>query len=427
MSLPPQQSPKRLLKLVPELLPGSEISSNEPEAWSKFIEDAENAVATATPSVTSIPLDPPDFVDPRRLNLYFLNDWAREYEVPPPSRNDFRSISTYYWPNPDTQDGLPYQWRGAINPESLEASRILDDFVSLTNTLTEAWLITRETRYAEPAIRHLENFFLEPSTRMTPHMTYAQHMPGEPPMGDHAHPRLVGFKEGRPFYVSYGGMVSTSRFTLVAQNIQLLAKDGLIDSDTLAGLHQWFRDYLNWMQTSQMGRDEATAWNNHATTWHAQAAEFAKLTEQHEVSQSTCGVDAKTLLLRQVDQDGSQPHELGRHVSWKYVGMNTSAFFNLALSADEAGLNLWHYEIDGTRGIQSMAQWIYERVNGETTIEGQNVEGIDYAPVVPLLLLAGIKLRKPEYIHAVEQLPEYSLEHRYRILYSTDKALEHMR
>src|SRR4051812_27315839 len=45
--------------------------------------------------------------------------------VPPSGdKRDYMSLGPYWWPNPETSDGLPYVRRdGMVNPESLQTDR----------------------------------------------------------------------------------------------------------------------------------------------------------------------------------------------------------------------------------------------------------------------------------------------------------------
>lgn len=68
-------------------------------------------------------------------------------EIAPPSgdRHDYMSLAPYWWPNPNTQDGLPYVRRdGKINPErnSIADRQNLENTVALVKTLALAYYFT---------------------------------------------------------------------------------------------------------------------------------------------------------------------------------------------------------------------------------------------------------------------------------------------
>ena len=97
--------------------------------------------------------------------------------------NDFYSNGDYWWPNPDTTNGLPYVQRdGETNPDNFNQHREciwqLRDAVA---ALGAAYKITGDDRYAKKAAELLRVFFLDPKTRMNPNLQYAQAIPGVSP------------------------------------------------------------------------------------------------------------------------------------------------------------------------------------------------------------------------------------------------------
>ncbi len=127
-----------------------------------------------------------------RLEQYFDQDWIlRKAEfswrqkpvhltdvIAPLSEggpNDYYSNGDYWWPNPQTADGLPYIRRdGLTNPDNFDHHRrLLRKMRTNVANLAAGYLITRDEKYAEKAVTFLREFFLEPQTRMNPHLRYA--------------------------------------------------------------------------------------------------------------------------------------------------------------------------------------------------------------------------------------------------------------
>jgi hypothetical protein len=97
-------------------------------------------------------------------------------------RHDYLSFALYFWPDPTKKDGLPYVRRdGQANPES-EGERSdkprLKKMARLTKILALAYSLTGDERYAAQAALQLRTWFLDPTTRMNPHLNYAQVIPG---------------------------------------------------------------------------------------------------------------------------------------------------------------------------------------------------------------------------------------------------------
>ena len=88
--------------------------------------------------------------------------------------NDFYSEGDYWWPDPNNPGG-PYQQRdGQTNPENFTAHRhAMIRLSEITATLTSAWLITKDKAYSEKALEHLNAWFVDPLTKMNPHLLYA--------------------------------------------------------------------------------------------------------------------------------------------------------------------------------------------------------------------------------------------------------------
>ena len=49
-------------------------------------------------------------------------------------------------------------------------------------------------------------------------------------------------------------------------------------------LQQWFSDYLRWLRTSDLGKDEAAAENNHGSWYAAQTARIALFVGERDVA-----------------------------------------------------------------------------------------------------------------------------------------------
>src|SRR5882724_4312176 len=94
--------------------------------------------------------------------------------------HDFYSNGDYWWPNPNSTNGLPYVQRdGQTNPENFVAHRrCIAQQRDAVTALGAAYKITGEDRYAAKAAALLRVFFLDPQTRMNPSLKYAQAIPG---------------------------------------------------------------------------------------------------------------------------------------------------------------------------------------------------------------------------------------------------------
>lgn len=252
--------------------------------------------------------------------------------------HDYFSQSDYWWPNPDTKDGLPYIRKdGLSNPDNFNDHRLaLIRLSLLVPQLTAAYLLTKDLKYATHAVDHLRAWFITPATRMNPNLEYAQ--------------AVLGLSTGRGT-----GIIDTLHLVEVARAIRhLKMTTALLPADGDA-IQQWFAEYTNWMITSKNGQDEEKSTNNHGTCWVAQVASFAALTGNTE-AMSLCRKRYRDYLLpNQLAPDGSLPLELSRTKPYSYSLFDLdilSVVCHIASDDSARGKdnpdNLWRYSISQT-------------------------------------------------------------------------------
>src|SRR5690606_15577916 len=92
-------------------------------------------------------------------------------------------MAQYWWPNPDTKDGLPYIRKdGETNPESYQKVRdrsYLYELCRNVQTLGLVYFYSEEDKYAEKVGQLLETWFLSEDTRMNPNLNFGQYIPGK--------------------------------------------------------------------------------------------------------------------------------------------------------------------------------------------------------------------------------------------------------
>lgn len=185
--------------------------------------------------------------------------------------------------------------------------------------LAAAWRLTKDGRYARHAAGHLRAWFLNPSTRMSPHLEYAQ--------------AIHGRTKGRGI-----GIIDTIHLVEVARAVEALENSGALTPAELTGVKKWFADYLQWMTTSRNGVEEREAKNNHGTCWVMQVAAFAHLTENRELLDYCRARFREVLVPNQLAADGSFPQELRRTKPYGCSLFNLDA--GLALDRPDY-LELW--------------------------------------------------------------------------------------
>jgi hypothetical protein len=291
------------------------------KALKKLITDADKALAVAPPSV------------------------MQKTKVPPSGdKHDYMSIAPYYWPNPATKDGLPYQRKdGKVNPESREEAAndtLRARLVGTTvETLALGYYFTGDEKYAEHAAKVLRTWFLDPATKMTPHFRFAQAVPG---VNDG---RGTGILEAR------GLADAADAATLLAGSKHWSAADQ-------QALLAWGSAYFEWLTTSKNGQDEHAAKNNHGTWYDVQAVKWALVLGRKDKAKEICAEAATRRIEVQVQPDGKQPLELARTASFSYSCFNLLALSTLAGLSEHAGVDLWHYKTADGRSIRAALDFI---------------------------------------------------------------------
>lgn len=294
------------------------------------------------------------------------------------SRHDFFSEGDYWWPDPKNPGGPYIQRDGQSNPDNfVEHRRAMVRLSLIVPALAAAYKITRDRRYADHAAAHLRAWFIDEGTRMNPNLQFAQAI----------HGRTTGRGTG---IIDTLHLVEVAR---AAPQIDMAPGD-------LAGVKKWFADYSAWMTTSKNGIEERDTRNNHATCWAAQAAGFAWLTGDRELTHY-CIERFKTVLLpNQEAPDGSFPQELRRTKPYGYSLFNLDAFAILAQTLTTPAENLWTWQLPDGRGMAKAVAYMYPYIldKGKWP-KPPDVMYFDEWPVQqPCLLFAGLALRKPEYL-----------------------------
>lgn len=256
--------------------------------------------------------------------------------------HDYMSMGPYWWPNPNTPDGLPYIRRdGEINPETKDpvthstmCSRVYD--------LALGAYYYDDTRYSEKAVKMIREWHVDEETYMNPHLEYGQAVPG------HCTGRGIGLIDFAQSYQLFNG-------------IRILEFLGAIDEDTLTKTKQWYVDFINWMLTSEKGVDEDNQHNNHGSWFDVQVAAAALFTDRPILAKKTLMCAYERRVTKHIQPDGSQPHELARTHAIGYSTMNLTSLILLGNMARLNGVKepYWDDLEDGKCLIARAAEYLY--------------------------------------------------------------------
>ena len=305
--------------------------------------------------------------------------------------HDFFSEGDYWWPDPKNLTGPYIRRDGFSNPSNFVAHRQAMLRLSIQMpALTAAWRITSDRKFAAHAVSHLRAWFVTPATRMNPNLEHAQAISGVTP--------------GRGV-----GIIDTLHLVEVARAATHLDEANFLGSDAPA-IRAWFNDYLTWMATSKNGIEERDSKNNHASCWVLQTAEFARYTNNSDITQLCIDRFQHNLIPDQVAPDGSLPLELARTKPYSYSLFNLDVLTTICQVIDSA--DLWHFTPptkDGVpqsgieKAVAFMAPYIRDK---KTWPHPPDVEYFEDLPVrQPNLLFAGLAYHRPDYIALWRTLP----------------------
>jgi hypothetical protein len=264
--------------------------------------------------------------------------------------------------------------------------------------LVAAYRITEQRRYVNKAIEFLRVFFLDPKTRMNPHLKYAQAIPGR--------------TSGRGI-----GIIDTLHLAEVPVAIKATTRDGLAElpkevadyvfpTDVVADLKQWFRDYLDWMITSKNGQEEANAKNNHSVAYWLQVASFASFLGD-EARLDECRRRFKEVFVPdQMAVDGSFPRELARTKPYGYSIFQLDNMAALCQVLSTPTNNLWEFELADGRGMRKALEFLFPYLADKSKWpykkDIQSWEGWPARP--PALLFAGLAFGNEHYLDLWKRL-----------------------
>jgi len=295
--------------------------------------------------------------------------------------HDFYSQADYFWPNPKDPAGPYINRDGQSNPDNFDDHRKVMIALSIQMpALTAAWLLTGDARYGKRAGDHLRAWFVTAETRMNPNLQFAQ--------------AVQGVSTGRSY-----GIIDTLHLVEVARAAGFLTSDMLStqDADAVKG---WFRSYLDWLNTSEPGKTERNAKNNHAMCWALQAAEYARLAGDEAARKEVYRSYREVILPDQMAVDGSFPKELARTKPYSYSIFNFDVMAGLCQSLKGLAPDAAAFQLADGRGLSRGAEFLYPYLKDKAAWKwAKDVEHFDALPVrSPGLLFSGIAFHEGKYV-----------------------------
>lgn len=246
------------------------------------------------------------------------------------------SLSPYWWPDPDTEDGLPYIRNDGIKNPGRKLYRCGDLCGIMTlgaENLAFLYLITGQEEYAAKATSFLRAFYLDPDKGMNPNLVFVQHVPGMK--------RIRGT-----------GLLSSGRMTSAVNAAQMMSgSESWTDKDE-ADMQDWAAAYLYWMEYSTHGQEEHRGENNHAMWYEVNREHLALYSKEYNYLAEILLKYQYPRLSKQVAADSTMPQETARTLGLHYTTYTLNSVAQTSIIARKIGLNdVWTHTGDNGRGM----------------------------------------------------------------------------
>ncbi|MBX3432237.1 MAG: alginate lyase family protein [Pirellulales bacterium] len=312
-------------------------------------------------------------------------------DVSPPSgdKHDYISYSVYWWPDPDKADGLPYIRRdGKTNHEQRakgDRDR-LEDMINDVESLALARYFLGRQQYGDHGARLVRAWFLDDATKMNPHLNFAQ--------------AVLGRSDGRN-----GGIIDSRAFIELLDSIVLLHATGDLSVADMDGLQAWFAEYYRWLTTSEMGRKERAAANNHGIWYSAQAARVALFVGDEATARELIEDARDKRLPAAMESDGKQPEELSRTRSLHYSLFSLDALAYLARFGESLGIDLWNHRAPNGASIRLGLNYAAPYVLDQDAWPYEQIHDYRLSPqIVQLLRMADARYSEPIYGRVLKEV-----------------------
>lgn len=256
--------------------------------------------------------------------------------------------------------------------------------------------------YADRAAQHVHSWFLDPQTRMNPHLQYAS--------------IIRGYDMGRA-----KGIIDFSVIPELLDSIAILQHSKAWPPRMSAGLRVWFALYADWLKNSPNGWFEKTAHNNHGiaphlcsqrpgytysngylvlgTFYDVQLLSISYFLGQDSVAIEVAQNATASRIGQQLLNSGEQYFETDRPFSWFYSVFNLRGLFQLAEMAERVKVDLWNYQTVDGKSIKGALDFLIPSAVNNSVWKFPNTQGFSASShLVEVLQKAYIVYGSPEYL-----------------------------
>lgn len=286
---------------------------------------------------------------------------------------DYFHPAPYWWPDPDRPDGLPYIRRdgervpgaalyaaGSETYDRTRLQRVFDD----TTVLALAATVLDGHHYAVHAARLIRAWFIDPRTRMNPHLRYAQVRSG--------HDNNEG---------SGHGIIELKDFYFFLDAVRLLERTGVLGDEDRDAFRAWLGSYCEWLDTAPAAATAFCSSSNQGTYYDLQRASIATFLGD-SATLAKISLYARERLATQIAADGSLPRELSRTRPRHYAMFTLQGWTSLARVLSSVGDNLWQHKTAEGLGLVQALHWLVAHENKPHTMSAETVDPDRLGPLL---------------------------------------------
>ncbi len=314
----------------------------------------------------------------------------KKFATPCGNPHEYMSMAAYFWPDPSKPNGLPYIRKdGQRNPDNDKVTdhKGFDDLIKYVTTLSWAYYFTHNEKYAAKGTELCKFWFIDTATYMIPNLNHGQ--------------VIMGVDTGRGI-----GIIDIHLVPELLDAISILETSKSMNKEVAKGIHDWFDQFLVWLQTSKNGQEEFKTKNNHKTYYENLTAAIALFCGKTETAK-TIFQNAKILMASQIEPDGKQPLELERTNALSYSTFHLKAWFMLSAQAENMGVDLWHYQTSDGRSIQKALDFLLPYAMDKKKFDYQQIGKYEEKDLNYLLTLAANKYAGNDYKNRALQMKQY--------------------
>lgn len=313
----------------------------------------------------------------------------------PPSgdKHDYMSIAPYWWPDPSKPGGVPYIRKdGVVNPETKNYpdKTNLPKLCENVYTLSLAYYFSNDEKYAKHAGKLINVWFLDSATSMNPNLKFGQ--------------AIKGITDGRG-----AGIIEARHLIFLLDGIALLKTSENFNAEKQKMLKAWFTEFLSWLRTSEIGKDEMDAKNNHGVWYDALSLSIANFIGDKSMSAKIIE-SAMDRLDKQMDNQGSFPEEMTRTISLHYSVFVINAFLVIAQLSEDVGTDFWNLKTPSGKSLSKAINYTLPFITNEKKWHGPQIKEFDIYNAFPILLRGASKYNCKSCVDTMKKETEENFE-----------------